>query len=199
MPDESEVIRAVLDGQPDRYAELVDRYQARAIRLAFSLLGNTDDAREASQDAFLKAYRSLGRFRGEAAFFTWLSRIVINECRSRWRRRAREPIATVRISGSPAADEESEASFFVDPEDPGAGPGEQLAQRELSQRLSREIARLPTRQRIAFVSHHLHGCSLEETAAVMRCRVGTVKSHLFRATERLKGALSPWLTQEGFR
>ncbi|MDP3722862.1 MAG: RNA polymerase sigma factor [Candidatus Omnitrophota bacterium] len=196
MPDESGIIRAVLDGQPDRYAELVDRYQGRAIRLAFSLLGNDDDARETSQEAFLKAYRSLGRFRGEAAFSTWLFRIVINECRSRWRRRAREPVATARIGGSPAADEESEGSLFVDPEDPGADPAEQLAQRELARRLSREIARLPMQQRIAFVSHHLHGCSLEETAAVMRRRVGTVKSHLFRATERLRRTLGPWLTQE---
>lgn len=198
MPDESEVIRAVLDGQPDRYAELVDRYQGRAIRLAFSVLGDYDDAREASQDAFLKAYRSLGRFRGEAAFSTWLSRIVINECRSVWRRRAREPMATARISSSPL-DEDAGESLFVDVEDPSAGPGEQLAQRELSRRLSREIARLPTQQRIACVLHHLHGCSLEETAAVMRRRVGTIKSHLFRATERLKHALSPWLTQEGLR
>ncbi|MBI2496080.1 MAG: sigma-70 family RNA polymerase sigma factor [Candidatus Omnitrophica bacterium] len=79
--EEEEVIQAVLRGDVDRYAELVDKYQAWARRVAFSLLGNYEDARDASQEAFVSAYRSLGRFRASAAFSTWLYRIVVNECK----------------------------------------------------------------------------------------------------------------------
>ena len=193
-PDQ-EVIQAVLDGDAQRYAELVDRYQQPMRRLAFGLLGNDEDAKDASQEAFVKAYQSLRRFRGEGKFSTWLYRIVVNVCQDAYRRRARQPMVAAQVG---VQDESQEhGTFFVDVEDPTASPRDRAANQELSRQLSGAINALPQRQRTAFVLHQLHGMPLEDVAAVMRCRLGTVKSHVFRATEHLRVRLRPWVTEEG--
>lgn len=190
-----ETIEAVLHGETDRYAELVDRYQATALRLAFSLLGNYEDAKDASQEAFVSAFRGLARFRGDAKFSTWLFRIVVNECKDVHKWRSRQPLAPVRVGPSDGGDSD-DTSLFVDVDDPGAGPGEQSANRELARHLSAAIRALPMKQQTAFLLHHVHGLSLEETASVMRCRLGTVKSHIFRATTRLQTQLRSRLPEE---
>ena len=192
---DAETIHAVLNGDVDRYAELVERYQDRVIRLAFSFLGNYEDARDVSQDAFVNAYRSLARFRGTAKFSTWLFRIVVNQCKDAYRRRARQPMAVLHV-GEPDAEGEQGTGLFVDVPDPGAGPSGALENRELSYQLTAAIEGLPMKQRTAFLLHHVHGLSLEEAAAVMGCRLGTVKSHIFRATATLRRQLSPWLAKE---
>lgn len=189
--DDAAVIEAVLDGDLDRYAELVDRYQEMALKLAFSLLGNYEDAKEVSQEAFVSAYRSLGRFRGGAQFSTWLYRIVLNECRDEHRRRARRPAISGRIGG--ADSDEGEAGLFIDIADPAGDPSDRLAERELARSLVDAVGALPIQQREAFLLHHVHGLPLEEVAGVMGCRVGTVKSHIFRATERVRRQLAPWI------
>ena len=195
---DAQIIHAVLGGETDRYAELVDAYQGMALRLAFSLLGNYEDAKDVSQEAFVSAYRALGRFRGGATFSTWLYRIIVNECQDAVRRRARQP-AVVAAVGAPDPDAHERPDLFIDVDDPRADPSDQLATRELSQRLSAAIGALPDKQRTAFVLHHLHGLSLDEVAALMGCRVGTVKSHVFRATNHLRSQLGPWLKEEGAR
>ena len=191
---DAKIIQAILDGEVDRYAELVDRYQDQAIRVAFSLLGNYEDARDASQDAFIRAYRALGRFRGGAKFSTWLYRIIVNVCKDRYRQRAREPLARARV-GEPDPDAPS-GSLFVEIDDPAAGPRDQLANRELGRQLSAAIESLPMKQRSAFLLHHVHGLALREVAEVMHCRIGTVKSHVFRATEQLRIQMTPQLAEE---
>ena len=190
---DAEVIAAVRNGEVDRFADLVDRYQGPAIRLAFSLLGNYEDARDASQEAFINAYRSLGTFHGSAKFSTWLYRIVINECKDVYKRRARQPAAVLRVG---AADDDAEGSLFIDVDDPGGSPSDHLANQDLSRRLSAAIRELPMKQRTAFLLHHVNGFPLNDTAEVLGCRVGTVKAHIFRATESLRKQLTPWLAQE---
>lgn len=191
---DTEIIQAVLQGDVDRYAALVDKYQGPAHRLAFSLLGNSEDAKDASQEAFVNAYRSLARFRGQAAFSTWFYRIVVNECKDAQKRSARQPLVVASVDQSNGYDHDD--TIFVDVDDPTANPGDQVETLELSRRLSGTIGLLPMKQRTAFVLHHLHGLTLEEVACVMRCRIGTVKSHVFRATEHLRAQLAPWLAKE---
>ena len=185
---DAQTIQAVLDGDVDRFAELVEKYQEQALRLAFSMLGNYEDAKDASQEAFVSAYRSLGRFRGGAKFSTWLYRVVVNQCKDVYKRRARAPMVVAAV-GEPDPEMDG-ADLFVDVEDPAADPSDQLANRELAQQLSTAIGSLPMKQRTAFLLHHMHGLPLDEVAAVMRCQLGTVKSHIFRATHHLKEALS---------
>ncbi len=196
--NDTEAIRAVLDGDVDRFAEVVDRYQAQAQRVAFSLLGNYEDARDVSQEAFVSAFRALGRFRGGARFSTWLYRIVVNECKDAFKHRARQPVAVASIGAEDRPGDDPAGGLFVDVADPAAGPSDQASNRELSRRISAEISQLPLKQRTAFLLHHVHGLPLADVAAVMGCRIGTVKSHLFRATERLRAQLADVMgTEEG--
>lgn len=192
---DARTIQAILAGEGDRYAELVEKYQAQALRLAFSLLGNYEDAKDASQEAFVNAYRSLARFRGTARFSTWLYRIVVNECKDVFKKRARQPFVVATV-GEPDPDHDAGGILILDVDDPRANPSDQLANRELSRQLSEAIEQLPMKQRTAFVLHHLHGLSLEEVAVVMSCRTGTVKSHMFRATQHLRTRLTPWVNEE---
>jgi len=189
-------IQAVLRGDIERFAELVDRYQGPAQRIAFSLLGNAEDARDVSQEAFVSAFRSLARFRGGAKFSTWLYRILVNACKDLQRHRQRRPMVVAAVGAADSDADDPSGGLFVEVADPGAGPSEQLANRELARRLSEAIEALPEGRRTAFLLHHVNGLSLEEAARVMDCRVGTVKSHVFRATESLRGQMTPWLAQE---
>ena len=189
MATDSEIIQAVLHGATDRYAELVDRYQGATIKLAYGFVGNYEDARELSQNGFVNAYQHLRQFRGQSKFSTWLYRIVVNECKDFLRHKARKA-GVVSLSADP--DDEAGGTFEV--ADPGGGPGEELANRELATQLTQAIEQLPMKQRTAFVLHHVEGLTLEEVAQVMDCRVGTVKAHVFRAAERLRELLKPLLS-----
>jgi len=193
---DSDAIHAVLRGEVERYAELVQRHQAATLRLAFSLVGNYEDAKEVSQNGFVKAYRHLRRFRGRAKFSTWLYRIVANECKDFCRRRSRKPQA-IPFAADP--DDDGPVGLF-EVADPAANPREELDSREFHRRLSDAMAELSMKQRTAFVLHHLHGLPVEEAAAIMGCRVGTIKSHLFRAAEQLRARLQPFVApEEGLR
>jgi RNA polymerase sigma-70 factor (ECF subfamily) len=178
------IIDAVLGGAVDRYAELVARYREPAWRLAYGFVGHAEDAKELSQNAFVKAYRHLAAFRRQAKFSTWLYRIVANECKDFLRRRARQP-RTVSLT----PEDPEEPMFEV--ADDAPDPSQALGNRELARRLSAGIRQLSGQQREAFVLHHLQGLSMDEAAAVMRCRVGTVKVHVFRACGRLRQWMDP--------
>jgi RNA polymerase sigma-70 factor (ECF subfamily) len=190
--DDDEIVRAVCAGDTEAFAELVDRYQAMAIKVAFSLLGNEQDAYDAAQEAFISAYQALPRFRGGAKFSTWLYRIVANKCKDVYRKRARRADSWLRISTTGSSAREDQ---IMDIHDPQSGPALKLYNREVAEALSEAISELPLKQRMAFVLHHLHGMALNEVADVMQCRVGTVKSHVFRATTALKSRMQPWLQE----
>jgi RNA polymerase sigma-70 factor (ECF subfamily) len=190
--DDDEIVRAVCAGDTEAFAELVDRYQAMAIKVAFSLLGNEQDAYDAAQEAFISAYQALPRFRGGAKFSTWLYRIVANKCKDVYRKRARTADSWLRISTTGSSARED---HMMDIHDPQSGPALKLYNREVAEALNEAISQLPLKQRMAFVLHHLHGMALNEVADVMQCRVGTVKSHMFRATAALKSRMQPWLQE----
>jgi RNA polymerase sigma-70 factor (ECF subfamily) len=174
------LIQRVLDGDVEAYAALVRRHERAAVQVAYGFVGNFEDARELSQNGFVKAYQALGRFQQRAKFSTWLYRIIANECKDFFRAKARRP----KLVGWSSEGEDEEVVFEV--EDPRADPRQAIAQRELARQLQSAIGTLAGKQREAFVLHHLNGLPLAEAAAVMGCRPGTVKAHLFRACERLR-------------
>ena len=102
---DSDAIEAILNGDVDRFAELVDAYQAQAIRIAFTFLGNAEEARDAAQEAFIRAYRALGSFHQKSQFSTWFYRIVINVCKDSSRRRMRQPMVVARVGPVDAVEE----------------------------------------------------------------------------------------------
>lgn len=192
MTIDQEVIQAVLQGDPERYGELVSKYQLAAWRLAYSLVGDMEEAKDLSQNGFIKAYQNLACFRGGSKFSTWLHRIVANECKEYFRRKGRRP---EHLSLSPA-DGEGESPLPFDVPDPAANPREAAADREMGRRLARAIGALPMKQRTAFLLHQVNGLPMEEAAQIMGCRLGTVKSHLFRAAQNLRTAIEPYVNVE---
>ena len=190
MATEAEVIEAILRGDTERYAELVTRYQQAAWKLAYSFVGNWEDAKDISQNGFVNAYLRLRSFRQEAKFSTWLYRIIVNECKDFFKRKSRRP-AAVSIVAQPY----NEECVVFELADTGGTPREVLMDRELAVKLTQAIQALPLQQQTAFMLHHLHGVLVEDVAEVMECQVGTVKSHLFRACERLRGLLEPFLRE----
>jgi len=186
MSTDTEVIEAVLAGDVERYAELVDRYQRAAWKLAYSFVGNMDDAKELSQNGFVKAYQHLRQFRKHAKFSTWFYRIIANECKDFFKRKARRPRV---VSLDRGTDPDDDASQGFDVADPRSDPVGHVANKELAHAIRDALGYLSENQRAAFVLCYLDDYSLDETAEIMRCRIGTVKSHLFRATERLRKLL----------
>ena len=168
-------------GDDRAFEELVRTYQHRLFGVALRMLGNAAEAEEIAQEAFLRAHRSLGDFRGEAKLSTWLyaiaSRLCLNRLAASERRLGRQGEETLlRLPHR------------------GAGPDAALEQRELEAALHRAIAELPDERRIVVVLRDLEGLAYEEIAQVLGLELGTVRSRLHRARADLKGKLERFLT-----
>jgi RNA polymerase sigma-70 factor (ECF subfamily) len=167
------------------FDQLVERYQARAYRLAWSLLRDPEDARDVSQEAFLRVYQSAGRFRGEARFSTWFYRILVNLAldhrrRRRWWERA---VAPDRGEEETALVERQPAS--------GPDPGERASEGQTMTRLWDAVRRLSPQQRAAVVLSVQEQLSTAEVAAVLEISEPTVRVHLHRAVQALRKVLKP--------
>lgn len=156
-----------------RFEDFVASHRERAVRLAWRLLGGDDAAaQDVAQEAFVSAYRSLGRFRGEARLSTWFYRILVRKAHSHRRWQA----VRTRWNGEDA-----------DVPDPApAAPGDPALRR----RIADALGTLSQRQREAFILVHMEGFTMKETAALMGSREGTVKSHLHRALGHLRRELA---------
>jgi len=182
-PDEASLVERCQRGDLEAFNCLVLAYQDRVYNLCLRMLGSPQSAEDATQEAFLSAYRSLGRLRG-AAVRPWLFRIASNACIDELRRMRRRPQVSLDM---PAADAGRAQSW--DPPDPGEGP-EPLAMRgELRAALEQELLRLHPDQRLAILLCDVEGLSYEEIAASMGSSVGTVKSRISRGRARLRESL----------
>jgi len=186
-PEESQLIRRCQHGETAAFDALVLKYQQQAFAVALRLLGDYNDAKDVTQDAFVRAYRAIRTFRGEAKFSTWLLTIVTNLCRNRrrwWARRKRVIVASL---DDPVDTEEGSVAHQVP--DPGASLIAEAMQRELRQQVMAALEMLDEPSRLVVVLRDMQGLSYEEIAQVLRCRVGTVKSRLNRARGRLRALL----------
>ncbi|GAB4277848.1 MAG: RNA polymerase sigma factor RpoE [Deferrisomatales bacterium] len=157
------------------------------MRLAFSLLGDWEEARDAAQEAFVKAYRKRSGFRAEAAWGTWFYRILVNHCRDQLRRRAaRRWLTFVAPGPGPSGDPLSEHP------DPREGPEDEAERWAFRRSLQAALRHLPRRQREVFQLKALSGLTLAEAAGALGISEGAAKSHFFRATRALQQALAPW-------
>ena len=184
--DELELVERSRQGDLEAFNAIVAAYQDRVYNLCLRMLGSSQAAEDATQEAFLSAYRNVGRMRG-ASLRAWLFRIAANACIDELRRRRRHAQVSLEAPPPHAADEESERAMEV--ADPAAGP-EQLALRvEVCEALQTELLRLPPDQRLAVVLCDVEGLSYEEIAASMGSSIGTVKSRISRGRARLRAAL----------
>lgn len=178
--EERDVIRRVLAGDADAFEQLVHEHEKLVYNLSLRMLGDEQDAMDASQEAFFRAYRALGDFRGRSKFSVWLYSLTANICRDMLRQRGRTALQTS------LTDEEGED--LVLPDD-ALGPQELLEQKELRQTVRDGLARLEPGFREALVLRELNGLTYEEIAAVMGLESGTVKSRIFRARRKLADIL----------
>jgi RNA polymerase sigma-70 factor (ECF subfamily) len=180
--EERDWIARARGGDAQAYRCLVERYSDRAYGLAFRMLGSAPEAEEVTQDAFVRAWRALPRFRGDSSFSTWLHRIVVRRALDRSAilkaRRAREGPLEELGPAEPIAPES----------------GDPAGREEISSRLTRLLGLLSEAQRAVVMLYYYEDRSVEEVASVLGIPEGTVKTHLHRARGLLRAG---WLKEEG--
>lgn len=179
MWDETALVQSAQRGNLDAFNELILHYQSQVYNLAFHLLQDGAAADDATQEAFISAYKALDRFRG-GSFRAWLLRIVSNACYDEMRRHKRRPT----VSWDDFGEMEEEANPHL--VNGGALPEESAQQHELRALLERTIAKLPEDQRMVLVLVDRMGLSYQEVAETMNVRLGTVKSRLARARAQMQ-------------
>jgi RNA polymerase sigma-70 factor (ECF subfamily) len=164
------------------FEQLMRQYNRRLYRLARAALRDDAEAEDALQEAYLAAYRSMDRFRGDSTLSTWLSRLVLNECFGRLRRGARRQKVIPMVSPTQEMD--------AVPEQDSAGPDRVLARAQMRALLERKLDNLPEAFRLVFVLRSVEELSVEETAQTLGIPEATVRSRYFRAKGLLRAALA---------
>ena len=176
---EAAVIQAVLGGDVNAFEKLVKEYEKNVYNLALRMTGNSEDAADMSQEAFIKAYNSITSFRGDSKFSVWLYRIVSNVCLDFLRSRSRKQ--TVSLSAENDDGEDVELDIADETQSP-----ELLLDRSMTRDAERRgLAALPPDHREILLLREIQGLSYEEIADVLGLEEGTVKSRIFRARKKL--------------
>jgi RNA polymerase sigma-70 factor (ECF subfamily) len=186
--DDSLLVREAQRGNRAAFEELVRHYDQAVLRLAMHLTGSEHEAQDIYQEAFLKAYKSVGNFRFECSFYTWIYRIVTNLCLDHLRKRQ------VRKEDAPVATDSSGEQYdLLDRVADGrasANPERDLMRRELGNRINYALEKLTPRERMVFELKHYHGLKLRTVGEVLNTTEETAKNTLFRATQKLRGSLA---------
>lgn len=172
--DDAALVRACAEGRAEAFDRLVERHRRSVYQLCYRFVGNHEDASDLSQDVFVRVYRGLGRFRGDASFSTWLYRIGVNVC-------------LTRVTARTPATEPLEAESRVDRQAPDPAAGIARAQRARQVRAA--IASLPARQRTVLILRVYQDLPHREIAALLGTSVGSVKANFFHALANLKKRL----------
>ena len=189
---EKDVVRRVRDGDSDAYRLLVERHQARVHRLVGRLLGpDHGDVDDVVQEAFVKAFFSLGKFREDSAFGTWITRIAINCARDEFRKQSRQ----VPLDAEPSEEAVLGLRSVLSGEDPPEREDDTSGRESVSRVVARTVARLPERFRVVVTLKDMEGCSYEEIGRILKCSPGTVKSRHARGRERLRRMLAPYVSE----
>lgn len=181
---DDEFIKRSKSGEIEAFEELVLRYEKRVYTIAYRYMGNREDASDLAQEALIKVYKNLKKFRGESSFSTWLYRIVANVCRDALRKRAGKKEASL---DSPISTSEGELKREV--EDTSPTPDILLEQREQADYIQEMISRLDPKYRVVIVMREIQGFTYEEIASQLGCSLGTVKSRLSRARKILRDSI----------
>lgn len=184
MSDEQALVQRARNGETSAFRELVERYKKKIYYLSLDLTGNHHDAEDLSQEVFIKAYRSLKNFRGDAKFNSWLYRITVNTCISQKRKKS--------VSAMTLQDDfEGESSSQNFSQGGATHNPERLAEAGfMQQHIENALQQLTPRERSIFVLRHYNDLPLKEIAHILKISEGTVKSMLFRAIQRLQKELA---------
>jgi len=185
---EAVLIRRIRGGETELFYELIRPYERRVFVIVFTILRNEEDAEDAAQDAFLKAFKHLAQFRSESRFSTWLIQVAINEARLRQRKSHLEIMR-------PIEDKQTEDGSYSphDFTDWREIPSEALERKEIREKLVAALASLAQKYREVFVLRDVEHMSIEDTAQALGISAGAVKTRLLRARLMLRDLLSPGL------
>ena len=181
------LVERVQGGDKSAFDVLVQKYQSKIIQLAYRYVHDQDEAMDIAQEAFIKAYKALGRFRGDSAFYTWIYRIAINTAKNHLVASSRRPPrADIDAVEAEQYDSATGLKEYATPE-------RMLLKDEIKQTIAGAIENLPDDLRTAITLRELEGMSYEEIAQAMDCPIGTVRSRIFRARDAIDGKLKPLL------
>ena len=183
QPGDEQLVALARNGNHKAFEELVERHKQKAYRIAFDFSRDREEAKDLSQEAFLRAYTHLGNFDGRSAFYTWFYRILVNICLDYKRRKQRT--ATEEFNEN--VENQLEATHV--PQRPPA-PDQMVLAGQLSRKVSDALEALPPKQRTAFILKNNQGLSIKEIAEMMQTAEGTVKVHLHRAVTALRHSLA---------
>ena len=179
------LVERVQKGDKRAFDLLIDKYQHRIVSLVSRYVSDQADAMDVAQEAFIKAYRAIDRFRGDSAFYTWLYRIAINTAKN-WlvARKRRPPSSDIDAADAEQYDIDSRLKEQGTPEN-------EMMREEIKRTVFDTIAELPDDLRTAIMLRELEGMSYEDIATTMDCPIGTVRSRIFRAREAIDQKLKP--------
>ncbi len=182
--DETLILEAQ-GGDMGAFEELVHRYDSKVLAMAVNFVGDADDAKDVYQEVFIRVYRALPRFQGKSSFSTWIYRIAINVCKTHLAKRARRRQVSI---DEPIEGEEGGVALSEFLADSNTAE-KRLLNSERGEHLLAAVRLLSPKQRLVFTLRHYHGFKLREIASMMKCAEGTVKRHLFSATQRMRSEL----------
>jgi RNA polymerase sigma-70 factor, ECF subfamily len=186
-PDDTLLVRRAQAGDTVAFEELVRHYDRTVLRLATHLTDSSEDAQDIYQEAFLRAYRNIGRFRFECSFYTWIYRIVTNLCCDHLRRKQLHDRYAYSEPYSGENDERDESVLDrASDQRAGASPERAALNGELRRRIRWALNKLSARERVVFELRHYEGLKLQTVAAILSTTENTVKNTLFRATHKLR-------------
>jgi RNA polymerase sigma-70 factor (ECF subfamily) len=194
LADEDELVRRARENDPGAVDQLIRRYQKKVYSIAYQMSGSDpEDARDCAQEALIQVFRNLARFEGRSRFSTWLYRVVVNTCLDARRRRRRwlQMIFTRRPEKQDEVDADPVLDDFPAPED-GRDPVSSVSGEELKRDVTDAMRRLSDKQRTVFQLKVFQEMSIPEIAEATGMAEGTVKSHLFRATQSVREQLRYW-------
>jgi RNA polymerase sigma-70 factor, ECF subfamily len=185
---DADLVRQAGEGDRDAFRELFERYQRRVLSVVMGMLHDRDAALDVTQDTFIKAYRSIDRFKGEASFYTWIYRIAVNLAIDWQRREWRRPMAAPTRSPSGDGPEEDAIDRIGD-ETPGNDPFLATRDRQLRERVREAIEELTPDHKAVILLREVEGLSYDEISRAMQCSIGTVMSRLHYARKKLQKRL----------
>ena len=179
---DEELVAQSIGGDADSFNELIHRWERPIYALAYRQIGREEDARDVCQETFLRAYRALKGFRGQAKFSSWLYRIALNLCRDWMRRERRTPVVQVP--------EDVDVMDLAVAREPSESIEDRVARHDLSRAVERAMALLPEEQRTAIVLKEYHGLTFQEIADLVGCPLSTVKTRLYQGLTVLRRELA---------
>jgi len=190
--DDLLIVQRVQAGDKLAFNLLVNKYHRRVARLLTRMVRNQEDIEDIVQETFIKAYRAIGNFRGDSAFYTWIYRIAINTAKNLLVTQGRRP-STLKESNDSDSEtfEDNAALSNIDT------PESLYQTKQIGEAVNEAMSALPEELRSAIVMREIDGLSYEEIAAAMDCPIGTVRSRIFRARESIAAKIKPLLEPKG--